>query len=163
MFKKLLLILMVIGSWLTVPFIGRKDFKRYYPAAIFIGAYILLVERKIAQMRKWWIIKERLHPKLWGELPLVIGPFFAGSIWILKLTYGKLWMYLLLNSIADGFFAYPFYTWFKNLGIWRLIRLKQYHLFLLFLVKAILLYMFQAVFARRAAKRSTGERREQNG
>ncbi len=143
--KKLALVLVVLLSWLTVPFIGKRDFKRYYPAAIFMGVYILF-EGAIAEKNKWWTIKERFHPKLSGELPMIIGPFFAGSIWILKLSYGKPLLYLLLNAIVDAFFSYPFYTFFRKLGIWKLVRFSQLHLFILFMLKSILMYVFHAVF-----------------
>ncbi|MCM3090040.1 MULTISPECIES: hypothetical protein [unclassified Cytobacillus] len=103
--KKLFLVLIIILSWLTVPFIGKKDFKRFYPAATFMGLYVL-IEGIIAEKNKWWTIKTRLHSKLSGEFPLVLGPFFAGSIWILKLTYGRPLMYILLNAVVDAFFAY---------------------------------------------------------
>lgn len=40
--KKLYLVLTILLSWLTVPFIGKKDFKRFYPAALFMGFYVLI-------------------------------------------------------------------------------------------------------------------------
>ncbi|MCM3706712.1 MULTISPECIES: hypothetical protein [Cytobacillus] len=139
--KKLYLVLIIILSWLTVPFIGKKDFKRFYPAATFMGLYVL-VEGIIAEKNKWWKIKTRLHSKLSGEFPLVLGPFFAGSIWILKLTYGRPLIYFLLNAVVDAFFAYPFYTWFKRIGIWKLLRFSQLQLFMLFIMKSIFMYVF---------------------
>ncbi|KAF0817032.1 hypothetical protein KIS4809_4132 [Bacillus sp. ZZV12-4809] len=143
--KKLFLVLIIILSWLTVPFIGKKDFKRFYPAATFMGLYVL-IEGIIAEKNKWWTIKTRLHSKLSGEFPLVLGPFFAGSIWILKLTYGRPLMYILLNAVVDAFFAYPFYTWFKKMGIWKLLRFSQLQLFMLFIIKSILMYVFHLAF-----------------
>ncbi|MCM3244063.1 hypothetical protein M3598_15025 [Cytobacillus oceanisediminis] len=143
--KKLYLVLIILLSWLTVPFIGKRDFKRFYPAAIFMCLYVL-IEGFIAEKNKWWTIKERLHPKLSGELPLILGPFFAGSIWILKLTYGRPLLYILLNTVVDAFFAYPFYTWFKKIGIWKLLRFSQLKLFMLFLMKSIFMYVFHLAF-----------------
>jgi hypothetical protein len=143
--KKLYLVLIVLLSWLTVPFIGKKDFKRFYPAALFMGFYVL-IEGVIAEKNKWWTIKTRFHPKLSGEMPMVLGPFFAGSIWILKMTYGKPLMYILLNTVVDAFFAYPFYTWFKKIGIWKLLRFSQLKLFILFLMKSIFMYVFHLAF-----------------
>jgi hypothetical protein len=143
--KKLYLVLIIILSWLTVPLIGKKDFKRYYPAATFMGLYVF-IEGFIAEKNKWWTIKTRLHSKLRGEIPLILGPFFTGSIWILNLTYGRPLMYILLNSVVDAFFAYPFYTWFKKLGIWKLLRFSQLQLFILFIMKSIFMYVFHLAF-----------------
>lgn len=143
--KKLYLVLIILLSWLTVPFIGKRDFKRFYPEAIFMCLYVL-IEGFIAEKNKWWTIKERLLPNLSGELPMILGPFFAGSIWILKLTYGRPLLYILLNTVVDAFFAYPFYTWFKKIGIWKLLRFSQLKLFMLFLMKSIFMYVFHMAF-----------------
>ncbi|MEH6988623.1 hypothetical protein [Cytobacillus firmus] len=75
--KKLYLVLIILLSWLTVPFIGKKDFKRFYPAALFMGFYVL-IEGVIAKKNKWWTIKTRFHPKLSGEMPMVLGQFLQG-------------------------------------------------------------------------------------
>lgn len=37
----------------------------------------------------------------------MIGPFFVGSMWILKWTYGNLKRFLLLNAIMDAIFSFP--------------------------------------------------------
>jgi hypothetical protein len=83
------------------------------------------------------------HPKLQGGLPLTWGPFLIGSMWILKLTYGKFLIYLITNLIIDTLFTYPFVTFLKRQGIASLVRLKKYQLSMLFFLKSILLYGFQ--------------------
>ncbi|RIW33309.1 hypothetical protein D3H55_11665 [Bacillus salacetis] len=75
-----------------------------------------------------------------------IGPFFTGSIFILKYTYGRLPQFLFLNLVVDAFFVYPFYLWFKKLGIWTLLRMNQLQLLLVFLTKSLLMYGFHHVF-----------------
>ena len=100
------------------------------------------------------VFYEKLHPKLTGEFPLIWGPFLVGSIWILKLTYGKFFIYMILNLVIDSLFTYPFISFAKNkLGILSLVRLKKYQLSLLFLFKSLLLYGFQYVKEKVPAKK----------
>lgn len=141
-YPKLFLTLIFGLPWLTTPLLGKDTFKRFLPAAVFISLLVEL-EGRLARKRKWWWIYERIHPKLPGILPLIWGPFLIGSIWILKLTYGKFRIYSVLNLIIDSGFTYVLTEWFKKMGIASLVRLKKYQLSILFFVKSLLLYGFQ--------------------
>ncbi|WEZ07568.1 hypothetical protein P5663_16240 [Priestia flexa] len=37
-------------------------------------------------------------------MALVLGPFIPGSFWIMRLTYGRFGLYMLLNLITDWLF-----------------------------------------------------------
>lgn len=141
-FSKLLLLIMFIIPWFTLPMLGIKSIKRFLPASIFISLIVTL-ESIFAKKRKWWWWYERLHPNLQGGFPLTWGPFLIGSMWILKLTYGKFFIYLISNFLVDTLFTYPFVTFLKKQGIASLVRLKKYQLSLLFFFKSLLLYGFQ--------------------
>jgi hypothetical protein len=138
-FSKAILLSILILPWLTVPLLGRTTVKRFFLATIFISMVVRL-ESIIAKKRRWWWVYEKIHPKLSGEFPLIWGPFFVGTMWILKLTYGKFFVYLITNSIIDSIFAYPFLTICKNIGLGSLVRMKRYQLSLVFFVKSLLLY-----------------------
>lgn len=149
-----LLILLLLGtSWVLLPFAGAKSIKRFLPASLFMCIF-LLVEDFVAGKLRWWVIYPNISNRLSGMTPFAIGPFLAGSIFILKLTYGKFFLFFLLNLGVDTFFCYPFYTWFKKLGVWTLIRLNQFQLLLLFLTKSVLMYGFHFLFV---ANRSAGK------
>ncbi|OOP67671.1 hypothetical protein BWZ43_14630, partial [Heyndrickxia oleronia] len=87
-YSKLLLLLMMILPWFTVPLMGKDAFKRFLPAGLFISLIVRIVNF-IAKKRKWWWWYQTLHPKISGVFPFIWGPFLIGSMWILKLTYGK--------------------------------------------------------------------------
>jgi hypothetical protein len=141
--KKLLVAAMIL-PWFSVPFLGIKAFKRFLPATIFVNLVVVL-DSIIAKKRVWWWFYKKLDPKWRGETPFIWGPFLVGSLWIMKLTYGKFFRYMILNFIVDYSFVYLMVSWLKRLGIVSLVRLKKFQLLLLFLLKAILLYTFQFI------------------
>jgi hypothetical protein len=139
---KAFLWLMLLLPFLSVPLIGKRSLKRFLPAALFMSV-LVSYEGRIARKRKWWWYFEQIHPKIPGGFPLTWGPFFIGSMWILKLTYGKFLIYTILNLIIDSGFTYLFISILKKLGIGTLVKLKKYQLSLLFFFKSMLLYGFQ--------------------
>lgn len=140
-YSKLLLLVMFVVPWMTLPLLGKKDIKQFLPAAIFISIVVSL-EHIIAWKQKWWWYYEKLHPKLPGGLELIWGAFFIGSMWILKLTYGRFFIYVISNFLLDTLFTYPFVIFLKKQGVASLVRLKKYQLSLLFFMKSLLLYGF---------------------
>ncbi|MFC0270521.1 hypothetical protein ACFFIX_03495 [Metabacillus herbersteinensis] len=139
---KFLLIAMLFLPWITVPLLGKKEIKKFLPASLFISCVVIL-ESYIARKHSWWWFYQKLHPKLIGEFLLIWGPFLIGSMWILKLTYGKFFTYMISNLIIDTIFTYPFVYFLQKSGISSLVRLKKYQLSLLFFLKSMLLYGFQ--------------------
>lgn len=131
--------------WLLLPLIGKKTFKTYGPAAIFM-AHLIRLESEVAEKRKWWKIKHVIRPFSKSESPLIWGIFFIGSLVVLKWFYGRFWLYLGANFILNVLFAYPFYFVMKKLGITKLVRLSRAGLMFLFLVKSIIMYVYHWYF-----------------
>lgn len=140
---KLLLGAMMVIPFLSIPLIGKKSFKRFMPAGIFISLVVGAVS-VMARKWKWWWWYEKLHTRIPGITPF-IGPFFIGSIWILKFTYGKFTRFVLINLIVDSLFTYVFVNYLTKSGIASLVRMKKIHLSLIFFIEALLLYGFQYV------------------
>ncbi|WML49510.1 hypothetical protein RCG23_05840 [Neobacillus sp. PS3-34] len=136
------IILMTILPWLTIPFIGVKTIKRFLPGALFMCLYTIF-EGNVAERRKWWWFFYNVKPNVLGEMPLILGPFFVGSLWILKFTFSNFKKYVILNVMIDSFFTYVLLNWFKRIGYASLIRINKLQLSLLFLVKLLLMYSFQ--------------------
>lgn len=139
---KIILIIMLIFPWITLPLLGKETIKRFFLAALFISL-VVRVESIVARKRKWWWFFEKIHPNLSGEFPLIWGPFFIGSMWILKFTYGKLITYIITNLTIDTLFTYPLISILKKQGVGSLVRLKKYQLSILFFFKSLILYAFQ--------------------
>ncbi|WP_299088911.1 hypothetical protein [uncultured Metabacillus sp.] len=133
---------LMVLPWLSSPLIGRRSFRKYWASSLFMSCFVA-AESYLARKRKWWWVFEKIFPVGIGELPLIIGPFFIGTIWILKLTHRSFTLYLLVNAMVHYFFSYFVLDFFKNLGIGALVRLKRYQLMLIFLGKSIILYGVQ--------------------
>jgi hypothetical protein len=147
-YQKFVYIIMIIIPWLSVPLLGKKNFKRFSPGALFI-CIIVALESMLAHKRLWWLFHKRLFPNVIGELPLIIGPFFVGTLWIMKFTYGNFKRYFVTNFIVDSIFIYIGIPILKKLGYASLIRLSKFHFLLMFLFKAGILYIFQFIYGRR--------------
>lgn len=141
------ILLMTILPWLTVPFIGKSTIKRFLPGALFMGLYVM-AEGRVAEKKKWWWFPINIKPNVLGEMPLIWGPFFIGSLWILKYSYGKFPLYLFINIIIDSIFTFFGIKWFNKIGYVSLVRLTKPQLSLLFLVKSFAMYGFQMIYER---------------
>lgn len=140
-------IMIIILSFFTATTLGKKTLKRYLPATL-VMSLIVTLESIIAKKRVWWWFYEKLHPKVQGELPLILGPFFIGSLIILKATYGKFLRYFLLNMVIHLLFVGPIITLLKRFGISSLVRINRTQLFFLFFTKSMMMYITQMVIDR---------------
>ncbi|KAB7664314.1 hypothetical protein [Bacillus sp. B1-b2] len=144
---KKILYAMIMIPWLSIPFLGIPSLKRFLPGALTMSMYLVL-EGRLAEKRKWWWFPFTVKPNVLGELPLIFGPFLVGSLWILKYTYGKKYIYLLVNLLVDTFFSFIVTGWLKKLGYVTLIRLSKFQLSIVFLIKTVVLYLSQFLFEK---------------
>lgn len=142
-YNKAVLLIMLVVSWLSFLLLGKSSFKRFIPAGIFM-AFVTRLENYVAKKRTWWWWYEKLHPKLSGSFPFILGPFMIGSMWILKFTYGNFFRYLIVNLIVDSIFIFLLIDkWLTKWGIASLVRMKKIQLSLLLFIDSLLLYGFQ--------------------
>lgn len=140
--QKLVNVTIVLLAWLTLPFLGLRNIKRFLPASIFIF-FVEFITAIIGKKRKWWAFYNKPKSFLFGEFPYLIGPFFAASLWILKWTYGNFKMFILLNAIVNAFFASPVARFAKKIKHYKLVGLNELQFFLYYFSKALLMYWFQ--------------------
>ncbi|MGE6755828.1 hypothetical protein ACQKFO_20735 [Rossellomorea sp. NPDC071047] len=160
--NKLYILLLMLSSWVFLLLAGKESLIKYLPASMFMS-FLVYSENVFAERVKWWTITTRLFPNVNGIMPFVIGVFLSGSVWILKFTYKNIYLYVLVNFLVDTFFTYPFYSLFKKLGVWKLIRLRQYQLSLLFFVKSLLMYAFQKFIGDRLYSKNERPASKQQG
>ncbi|MBT2682422.1 hypothetical protein [Bacillus sp. ISL-37] len=142
---KLYIFLMAVLPWLSLPLLGRQTFRKFLPGTLFMAIY-LIFEGRLAEKRKWWWFPFKIKPNVLGELPLIWGPFFIGSFWIMKYTYKKFNLYLLVNILIDSLFTYYGLDIFKKFGYVSLVRLTKFQLSIVFLIKTLVLYGFQVFY-----------------
>ena len=136
---------MLVLPWLSLPLLGKKHFRRNFPSALFICLFVV-GESVLAKKKVWWWFFKKLNRKIPGETSLIWGPFFIGTLWILKLTRKRIIGYFLTNLSVDSFFVYVVLNFFKKIGFASLIKLKKYQLLILFTFKSVILYLFHYHF-----------------
>ncbi|MFE7084135.1 hypothetical protein [Priestia megaterium] len=140
--SRFILIAMVLFSWSSLLFIGRRDFKRFLPAAIFMSL-INIILNDIAEKRRWWRFFQSVHPKIEGSDTWVFGLFFPVTLWILKCTYGNIKLFIKANFILHILFVSSGLPLLKKIGIVSLVRLNKIHYFLILFIRESILYAFQ--------------------
>jgi len=140
---------MILLVWLTLPFLGVRNIKKFLPASIFIVIVEILLAQ-IGKERKWWVFYNK-NSFISVALPFYIGPFLIGSMWILKWTYGNFKRFLSFNAIVDGMFTILMMGLLKKLKLVTLVRFNKIQFFLYLFLKSFLLYGFQYLIEKRNA------------
>ncbi|WP_066309081.1 hypothetical protein [Bacillus sp. FJAT-29814] len=138
---------MIIIPWLSLVFIGRRNFKRYSFAGMFIVVFEI-INHLYGHKRNWWKFYDKKKNFMRDELPFSIGPYAPLSMWLLRFSYGNFKRYALLNAIADGAFAFFIIDVLKKMKIIRLRRLNHPQFFLYLHYKAYLLYGIQYLYEK---------------
>ncbi|MPM89704.1 hypothetical protein SDC9_136816 [bioreactor metagenome] len=131
----------VILPWFTLLFLKADDVKRYMPVALF-GALVTTIIGEIALALNWWSIKESIFP-FYHLAPYIYGAFPVGVIWIFKFTHDRFWLFILANAALDIILAFPILNFTIQRGIVEIINITSFQLFLVFLLNAVALYVYQ--------------------
>ncbi|WP_251550292.1 hypothetical protein [Neobacillus muris] len=142
MLNKIILWVIFIGPWLTLFFLKKEDIKRFMPAAIF-ATFLMVLYNVYAFNEKHWVINEAIFPSL---RPLfaagILGGFPVITLWIFHFTYGRFWVYLVINILLDFMFAvFPMHYLLQDiLGIYTLVKIAPWQRFILFVIEAAIIY-----------------------
>jgi hypothetical protein len=143
--SRMFVILLAVLPWFTLPLLGKSTIKKFLPGTLFMALYVT-IEGRIAERRKWWWFPFTVKPNVLAEFPLIWGPFFIGSFWILKYTYKKFNLYLLVNIIVDSIFTYYGLDLLKKVGYATLVRINKFQLSIIFMIKSFVMYGFQVLY-----------------
>jgi hypothetical protein len=138
---------LLLIPWLTVIIIPKNVFKKYTPVAIF-ASLLVVINCILSVPFKWWTVKGGLLNKVFNDLSFILGPFFIGTIWIFRLTFGKFWLYLLTNTLMDLFLAYPINWIMQKLKVYKLVNYKSIHVFFISIFFALVIYPYQIFITR---------------
>jgi hypothetical protein len=140
--SKLFYVALLILPWLTVPLLGRSSFKKFLPAAIFMGTFTKAIDL-FGEKKKWWRFYKGIPPLDSMDF-FNFGPYIVTSLWMLKLTYGKFSIYSISNMILHICFIY--FGGVKLVNRYKIFTLekltKSQYLAIDFL-RAFILYSFQ--------------------
>lgn len=137
----------ILVPWASLFFIGKRSFKRYSFAGMFIIVFEI-INHLYGHKRKWWKFYDKRANFFKDELPFSLGPYMPLSLWILKMSFGNFKKYVLLNAIADGLFAFFFIDVLKKIKIISLHRLNHFQFFAYLHYKAYLLYGVQYLYEK---------------
>ncbi|WP_071394329.1 hypothetical protein [Bacillus tuaregi] len=135
-------VLIIFIPWLSLLLIGKRSFKRYSIAGIFIVIFEI-INHLYGHKRRWWKFYEWRRSFIRDELPYSVGPYMPLSMWLLKYSYGNFKKFITLNAIADGMFAFILMDILKKLKIIRLNGLTRMQFFFYLHYKAYILYGVQ--------------------
>lgn len=139
---------LLIIPWLTVFFIPKNVFKKYTPVAVF-ASLLVAINCMLSVPLKWWTVRGGLLNKVINDLSFILGPFFIGTIWIFRLTFGKFWLYLLTNTFMDLFLSYPVNWILQRLKVYKLVNFKSKHVFFVSIFLSLVIYPYQLFISRR--------------
>jgi hypothetical protein len=132
---------LLLVPWLTVPFLGKQNFKKYLPAALF-SCFFTKVLDMTGQRRKWWRYYKGIGP-IDSMNFFNFGPYLVISMWFLRMTYGKFPLYLILNTISHVVYIFIAEKPLKRYKIGRLVKMKLPTYFGLLSLRGLVLYGFQ--------------------
>jgi len=142
--SRLIYIALLILPWLTVPLLGRKSFRKYLPAAVFMSTFTKALDL-FGEEKKWWRFYKGIPP-LDSMNFFNFGPYLVTSLWVLKITFGKFLVYLISNTILHICFIYfGGLRIVKHYKIFKLERLTKFQYLIIDLLRAVILYSFQSL------------------
>lgn len=139
--SRLILIIIFVLSWLTLPLLGREAFKKYLPSAIFMCILTKVLD-EYGKRKKWWRFYKGIPPLNSMDI-FNIGPYFITSLWMLKLTYGKLRIFLISNTLLHIVFIFGGLKYMKRFKILSLVKLTKVQYLVIDFIRAVILYAFQ--------------------
>ncbi|KHD86104.1 hypothetical protein G4D61_15445 [Bacillus ginsengihumi] len=139
--SKIVLIAIFILSWLTLPLLGKQAFKKYVTAATFMCGLTKVLD-VYGEKKKWWRFYKGIPPLDSFDI-FNLGPYFITSLWMLKLTYGKLRIFLISNTLLHIVFIFGGLKYMKRFKILSLVKLTKVQYLVIDFIRAVILYAFQ--------------------
>ncbi|MCM3725172.1 hypothetical protein M3226_05590 [Neobacillus cucumis] len=141
--QKLFLIALLVVPWLAVPLLGRKAFKRFLPTAIFMCTFTKALDF-YGEKKKWWKFYSGIGP--FDSMNFMnFGPYLVTSLWVLKLTFGKLPLFIISNTLLHIIFIFGGLRFVEGFRIFSLERLTKFQYLVLSFFRALVLYAFQNI------------------
>ncbi|MDG5788984.1 hypothetical protein QA612_16120 [Evansella sp. AB-P1] len=135
--------LLFLLPWLTLVLMKKEIIKRYTPVATF-SALLFTLHGEMAYTQGWLEQKVTITDWLITFVPFTYGSFLVGTIWIFALTYGRIWLYLIVNIAVDAFFAFGLHQFLiVPLGIVKDLKHGPFEVFIAFVIMAVILYVYQ--------------------
>jgi hypothetical protein len=107
---------LLILPWLSLIFIGKRNLLKYMPVALLVTV-INSILYQAAYYYNWW-----RESGLFGwdnAIPIhwIYSAYLVATIWIFRFTYGRFWLYLLVNLALDAAYMWGWGPIEEKLGL----------------------------------------------
>lgn len=142
--NQIILVAMIILPWVSVFFMDRYSLKRFMPVAI-LASLLVTIIFEIGYVYDWWKIQSGILPwDIITSVPLTYGIFLVGTLWIFHLTFDRgFWTYLITNILFDGFYSFIILNVLIWFGIYRLVNMGNFGIFMLMFMLSLIIYLYQ--------------------
>lgn len=105
----------LIVPWLSLSFMPREDIKRFAPAGL-LTIFMTVIASEVGVANGWWYFRETIYPL--SILPsFYYGLYPIMPMWILKYTYGRFGLFLLVETVNNAAFTFAILPWVARRGI----------------------------------------------
>lgn len=146
MLNQLILWAMLILPWGLLVFLDKERVSKFLPAGLLSGLLITII---FQIYDRWDIVnvKETIFP-LSNVPPATYGLYIVLPMFFLYISFGYFWFYFLLNLIGDLIYCFMFMEIYEHRGIFEIIKINHFGVFLIQQFFSILIYLFQIWYMR---------------
>jgi hypothetical protein len=127
--------------WLSLVFINRSDLRRYMPVALFVTVINTLIYQ-VAYYYNWWREVGLFEWDKIASISWVYSAYLVATIWIFRFTYGKFWLYFIINLLLDGIYVFVWYPIQRNLGM-ASGEMARFNVYLIMTCVSLVIYLYQ--------------------
>lgn len=139
--KQLLWWGLLILPWFLLLFFDKNRIKRFFPVLL-LSIVLNSILYQLAEKLNWFFVKENL-PFLTDITPTVYGMFAVGTLLIFYFTYGKFWLYFIVNLLFDIFQSYVVTPFYGKLGLFERQEMNGFESLLIMTLMALIFYLYQ--------------------
>lgn len=139
--KEIISWILFILPWLSLFFIGGSHLRRFMPVALFVTVINTLLYQA-AYHYNWWRESGLFEWDKVSSIHWVYSAYLVATIWIFRFTYGKFWVYLVVNMILDGVYSFLWYPIQRRLDM-ASGEMPNFTSYLLMIGVSLIIYLYQ--------------------
>ena len=130
-----------ILPWFLLLFFDKQRIKRFFPVLL-LSIVLNSVVYQLAQKLNWFTVSKNL-PFLTNISPSVYGMFAVGTLLIFYFTYGKFWLYFVVNLLFDILQSYVVTPFYGKLHLFERQEMNGFESVLIMTVMSLIMYIYQ--------------------
>lgn len=132
---------LLILPWFLLLFFDKQRIKRFFPVLL-LSIVLNSLVYQLAQRLNWFTVSENL-PFLTNISPSVYGMFAVGTLLIFYFTYGRFWLYFIVNLLFDILQSYVVTPFYGKLHLFERQEMNGFQSVLIMTVMSLIMYMYQ--------------------